>query len=156
MKKILFIITAIIVIGCDTKENKQDLTDFMTNRVWISKPLNDQFYLEKKEGKRFIWLKYIKTSKGILMDSLPPKGTPYTNLIKDGNFSFDSQGWSFYDYYEINNDTLFLQKEENFNSSKMTKLKINILNDTLVGVFKYNRIKVKYQYGDRIWMSKKQ
>lgn len=47
-----------------------------------------------------------------------------------------------------------MQDEEDLNAENLTEYEIEIGKDTIIGVFQYNTLRVKYNWGVMVWKSK--
>lgn len=145
----------IIVSSCNYNETKQNLNFFITDKIWITPSGEYQLYFNSKNNTQYIWHKTLNIHGEKTNQFSLAKGTPKTNpFIKNDNEEIN-EGWSKMYHFKIVGDSIVFQNEDDFNGKNIRKQKIEILNDTTIGIFEYTRIKVTSRYLSTIWKSKK-
>lgn len=145
----------IILISCKT-ENKteKDIESFIVDRIWLSSLNKQQYYLSSKDKRKFLWWTIERKENKTYTPFTNAKGNPDTNPLKN-TFTDYREGWEASDFYKIEKDKIIFQDEKDVNAENLSEYEIEIGNDTIIGVFEYNTLRLKNEYGVRIWKSKK-
>ena len=154
MKKYIIILT-IILISCKTENNtKKEIESFIVDRVWLSSLNKEQYYLASKDKKEYLWMTFERRENGTYTPFTNAKGNPDTNPLKN-TFTDYREGWSPLRFYKIEKNKIIYQNEKDVNAENLSEFEIGIGKDTIIGVFEYNTLRVKNEFGVRIWKSKK-
>lgn len=156
MKKILTILFLILISCKSEKKTSADLESFIADKVWFvgNKKTGTQYYFSDKEKRQYLWMTFERRDDGTYTPFVIAKGTPETNPLPNVLSTY-REGWSPTDFYKVVGDSLVLQDEEDINGEDIWKFKLEVIKDTTIGIFEYERIRLTNYFGAQIWKTKK-
>lgn len=151
MKKLISI-SLLLIISC-TQTKQEDPYVVLVDRVWMTELNKTQYYYSSTDGFQFLWSKFERRNGGTYTPFSLAKGTPYTHPLPR-TYSGISEGWHISSYFKINQDSIYLQDEEDIDANYLISYKIKVANDTVIGIVKYNKIILENKHGKRGIISK--
>lgn len=138
MKHLAFLIILINIIGCSNNQQTENLNSYLTDRIWMTE-YKQQYYYSSKDNKQYLWMTFERRNGGTYTPFSNAKGNPETNMLQM-NVKKYREGWYYSSDYKIIGDSLILQDKDDIDAQNLTTTSLEILKDTIIGVFEYNTL----------------
>ena len=133
-----------LLAACQNKP-KEDLKEFITDKVWIDTRHEGQYYYSSEDGKQYLWMPAVRDGK-----LRPAKGTPETH-----KYNPNPEGWMPLANFKIIGDTLVRQSEDDLEGKDIFKIPLERRKDTTIGIIDYYVVKAYPGAINTTWLSRK-